>query len=106
MIFCAISLHDLAAPPEAEEEEVLVIVPGTSKTAIAVPLDALPHFLPILEEAGGREAWPQCPSCGAEIPRLKHAVCPGSQCDPGILGSRGARADTPRGPWTRNRSQE
>lgn len=73
MIFCALNLHDLAAPPGLEkEEEVFVIVPGTpSKTAIAVPLDALPHFLPILEEAGGREAWPQCPGCGAEIPRLK-----------------------------------
>lgn len=75
MIFCAINLHDLAAPRGLEhEEEVFVIVPGAAKTAIAVPLDALPHFLPILEEAGGREAWPQCPSCSAEIPRLKRAL--------------------------------
>lgn len=87
MIFCAINLHDLAAPPGlGREEEVFLIVPGTSKTAISIPLDALAHFLPILEEAGGREAWPQCPSCGAEIPRLKNAVCPASQCDRGDPG--------------------
>lgn len=74
MIFCAINLSDLAAPPGLEQqEEVFVIVPGASKTAVSVPLDALPRFLPILEEAGGREGLPQCQCCGAEIPRLRRA---------------------------------
>ncbi len=75
MIFCAINLSDVATAPGIEaQEEVFVIVPGASKTAISVPLDALPRFLPILEEAGGRADWPQCPSCGAEIPRLRRAL--------------------------------
>ena len=81
MLFCAINLHDLAAPPEVEEE-ALVVVPGAAKAAVAVPLDALPHFLPLLEQAIGRDAWPQCPACGVTIPRLEGAVCAGSQCRP------------------------
>lgn len=51
-----------------------MIVPGTSQTAISIPLGALPRFLPILEEAGGKDARPQCPNCRAEIPRLKWAT--------------------------------
>jgi hypothetical protein len=85
MLFCAINLHDLAAPP-GREEEVFVVVPGAAKTAIAVPLDALARFLPLLEQAVGRDAWPQCPECGAAIPRLKQAMCPGSHCAPGDPG--------------------
>lgn len=85
MHFCAIHLLDLAAPPGCEEE-VLVVVPDSGKTAIAVPLDALAAFLPLLEQVVGHADRPQCRGCGAAIPKLKEVVCPGSRCatpDPG-----------------------
>ena len=52
MVFCVIHLDD--APCRDADEEVYVIVPDGSKTAIAVPLDALPRFLPLLQRAFGR----------------------------------------------------
>ncbi|MGH2942095.1 MAG: hypothetical protein ACRDLN_04900 [Solirubrobacteraceae bacterium] len=69
MHFCAVHLDDACRPPD--DEEVYVVVPGTTRTAIAVPLDALPHFLPLLEQAVGNDARPACPACAAEIPRLR-----------------------------------
>ncbi len=75
MHFCAIHLDDASWPPE--EEQVYVVVPGggAKKTAIAVPLDALPQFLPLLEQA-------------AEVRRMRRehpeASCvPGSTLRPG-----------------------
>lgn len=82
MHFCAIHLDDDGAPPG--DEEVYVVVPGGTKTAMAVPLDALPAFLPLLEQAVGATGLPACPDCGAAIPKLR--VCPGAQYargDPG-----------------------
>jgi hypothetical protein len=78
MHFCAIHLDDLGAP-DGGEEEVYVVVPGDAKTALAVPLDALAQFLPLLEQAVGGDAWPRCPACGAAIPRLSPDVSPGGQ---------------------------
>jgi hypothetical protein len=83
MHFCAIHLDDDEAPL-GEPEEVYVVVPGTAKTAMAVPLDALPAFLPVLERAVGTESVPQCPVCAAEIPKLR--VCPETHCEPGDPG--------------------
>jgi len=49
-------------------EEVILLVPGeSSKTAIAVPLDALPGFLPILERARSELPPACCPRCAAQL---------------------------------------
>jgi hypothetical protein len=69
MHFCAIHLDDVPSAPDAEE--VYVVVPGGSKTAMALPLDALPQFLPLLERAVGGPSRPRCPACGAEIPGVR-----------------------------------
>ena len=68
MVFCALHLDDIE--DLLGEEEVFLVVPGGAKTALALPLDGLPEFLPLLERAIGRESLPTCPVCGAEIPRL------------------------------------
>lgn len=50
-------------------EEVYLLVPGdASRTVIAVPLDALPSFLPILERARAELPPACCPKCSAELP--------------------------------------
>ena len=50
-------------------EEVILLVPGEpSKTAIAVPLDALPDFLPILERARSGLPPACCPYCAVQLP--------------------------------------
>jgi hypothetical protein len=82
MHFCAIHLDDAPRSPRAEE--VYVVVPGGSKTAMAVPLDALAQFLPLLERAVGGPSRPRCPACAAEIPKL--ALCPPTHCKPVDLG--------------------
>jgi hypothetical protein len=64
MHFSAIHLAD--APSEGEE--VYVVVPGGAKTAIAVPLDALPQFLPLLAQATAELPPPHCPACSARLP--------------------------------------
>jgi hypothetical protein len=79
MHFCAIHLDDLGAPDRGQEE-VYVVVPGAAKTALAVSLDALAPFPTLLDQAVGSDARPQCPACGAPIPRLSTAVRPGAQC--------------------------
>jgi hypothetical protein len=61
------SVIHLAEVP-SEGEEVFVVVPGGTKTAIAVPLDALPQFLPLLAEASGELPPPSCPACSARLP--------------------------------------
>jgi hypothetical protein len=81
MVFCALQLPDVAAPP-GRDEEVFMVVPGTAKIAIAVPLDGLARFLPLLDQAIGRPSRPRCPACGAAIPGLEGDVCPWSQCAP------------------------
>jgi hypothetical protein len=52
----------------ADDEEVLIAVPGGAKTVIAVPLDALPNFLPLLEEAVENQPRACCPACSAVLP--------------------------------------
>jgi hypothetical protein len=87
MHFCAIHLDDAPRSPEAEE--VYVVVPGGSKTAMAVPLDALAQFLPLLERAVGSASRPRCPACAVEIPKL--ALCPARHANGPILGKPGPR---------------
>ena len=81
MHFCAIHLDDASWPPE-EEKQVYIVVPGgAKKTAIAVPLDALPQFLPRASRPSAARA-ATCAVCGAKIPN----PWPGSTRDPGDLG--------------------
>lgn len=61
------SLIHLAEVP-CEGEEAFVVVPGGTKTAIAVPLDALPQFLPLLAQAAGELPPPRCPACSVRLP--------------------------------------
>jgi hypothetical protein len=63
MRFCVIHLHDVPSYPD---EEVMLLVPGR-KVAIAVPLDVLPEFLPILHEAACSTAESCCPACNATL---------------------------------------
>ena len=81
MHFCAVHLDD---PGGAPDEEVFLVVPGAAKTAIAVPLDALAQFLPLLERAAGGDELPRCPACGTGIPQ--RFVCPGTHSLPGDPG--------------------
>jgi hypothetical protein len=83
MHFCAIHLDDEGAPL-GEREEVHIVVPGAAKTAMAVPLDALPAFLPVLESAVGTASVLRCPLCDAEIPKLR--VCPETHWEGGDPG--------------------
>jgi len=69
MHFALMHLDDVPAP----DEEVLITVPGGPKTLIAVPLDALPHFLPLLDRAVQEHPPACCPACSA--------VLPGGACD-------------------------
>jgi len=64
MRFCLIHLPDDAA---TADPEVILVVPGCERTAIAVPLDALPEFLALLDEAVelGEQ---RCPACDASLP--------------------------------------
>jgi hypothetical protein len=61
------SLIHLAEVP-CEGEEVLVVLPGGTKTAIAVTLDALPQLLPLLAQAAEDLPPPCCPACSAPLP--------------------------------------
>ena len=76
-MFCVIHLDD--APRRDGDEEVHVIVPDGSKTAFAVPLDALPRFLPLLERALGAAPLPECSTCAAPIPTFAAAAV-GKEC--------------------------
>jgi hypothetical protein len=61
------ALMHLEATPQPDEE-VLITVPGAAKTVIAVPLDALPHFLPLLDQAVQGKPRACCPACSAVLP--------------------------------------
>jgi hypothetical protein len=61
------SVIHLAEVP-SEGEEVFVVVPGGAKIAIAVPLDALPQFLPLLAQAAEELPPACCPACSARLP--------------------------------------
>lgn len=47
-------------------EEVTLLVPGMDGTAIQVPLDALPDFLPLLAQATADVPAATCPACGGD----------------------------------------
>jgi len=64
MHFALMHLHDVPA----RDEEVLITIPGGPKTAIAVPLDALSHFLPLLDRAVQEQPPARCPACSAVLP--------------------------------------
>ena len=72
MVFCFIHLDDAPDPTDGGEE-VFVVVPETSKIAMALPLAALPEFVTLLEEAVCDRPLPQCPTCSATMPTV--AVC-------------------------------
>jgi hypothetical protein len=78
MVFCVIHVDPPCAEPE--DEEVYVFVPGTGKTVMAVPLEALPQFLPLLEQAVHGLPSPQCAACTAAMPGL--AVCSSPHYEP------------------------
>ena len=61
------SVVHLAEVP-SEGEEVFIVVPGGPRTAIGVPLDALPQFFPLLAEATAKLPPPRCPACSALLP--------------------------------------
>ena len=61
------SVIHLAEVP-SEGEEVFVVVPGGAKIAIAVPLDALAQFLPLLAQAAEELPPACCPACSARLP--------------------------------------
>jgi hypothetical protein len=61
------SLIHLGEVP-SEDEEAFIVIPGGAKTVIAVPLDALPHFLPLLAQAASGLPPPRCPACSARLP--------------------------------------
>lgn len=81
MVFCALHLDPEDLPPG--QEEVYLVMPGGAKTALAVPLDGVPEFLPLLERAIGSASLPRCPACGAEIPRLAYDDHDPGRADPG-----------------------
>ena len=78
MVFCVIHVDPPCAEPE--DEEVYVVVPGTGKTVMAVPLDALPQFLPLLEQAVCDLPSAQCTACTVPMPGL--AVCSSPHSEP------------------------
>lgn len=66
MLFAVIHLAEVPR----EGEEVFVVVPAGTKTAIGVPLDALARFLPLLAQAVGDLPPPRCPVCSARLPAV------------------------------------
>jgi hypothetical protein len=57
-----------------DTETLTVVVPGGEKVAVMVPIDALPEFLPLLDEA--IEALPEqcCAECGGPLPGAPRTV--------------------------------
>lgn len=79
MVYCYVHLED--APESAGgDEEIFIVVPDTSKIALAVPLDALPQFLPLLQRAVGDLPMPECPACTATMPC--RVVCSSPHSEP------------------------
>lgn len=68
MRFCLIHLDD-------DSDELTVVVPGgAERTAIMVPLDALPAFLPILDQAIADLPEQCCDACGEALPGLPRGL--------------------------------
>lgn len=82
MVFCLVHLDD--ARGRAAGEEVHLFVPDTSRTVIVVPLDALPAFLPLLDEAVGDRPPSPCSDCAATL--TERAEFPDPHRAPAYLG--------------------
>jgi hypothetical protein len=54
-------------------DTLTVVVPGGERTAIMVPVDALPAFLPLLDEAIEELPEQCCERCGERLPGLRTA---------------------------------
>jgi len=63
--FHLIHVHDESRSDD--HEEVVVLTPGAAKTAIAVPIGALPAFMPLLAEGVAGLPPFRCPDCGELI---------------------------------------
>ncbi len=55
-------------------DTLTLIVPGGDKVAIMLPLDALPDFLPLLDDAIEDLPEQRCGTCGEALPGLRRAV--------------------------------
>ena len=75
MVYCFVHLLDDPDPADGEEE-VYIVVPDTSKVAMAIPLEALPAFLPLLDQAVCDLPLPECPACGATMPTRAMCAAP------------------------------
>lgn len=53
---------------ETSDEVVLLVPDAAEPTAVCVPLDALPAFLPLLAEATADLPEQYCPACGDLLP--------------------------------------
>jgi hypothetical protein len=71
MVFCVIHVYPPCEAPE--DEAVYVVVPGAATTSVVVALDALPQFLPLLEQAIGDAALGRPP--GVPAPRCRRSPC-------------------------------
>jgi hypothetical protein len=58
---------DEAVRPFNEGEEVYVLTPGGDRTALAVPLDAIPKVLELLAESLDGIPEQVCEHCGSEL---------------------------------------
>lgn len=54
-------------------DTVTVVVPGGEKVAVRLPLDALPEFLPLLDDATAGLPEQCCEQCGEALPGLREA---------------------------------
>ena len=79
MVYCYVHLDDVPEPADGPEE-IFIVVPDTSKIALAVPLDALPEFLTVLQRAVGDLPMPECPACTATMPC--RVVCASPHSEP------------------------
>jgi hypothetical protein len=64
--FCLIRM----AEPGAADIDIAVVVPGTRKLAMLVPLGALPDFLALLYEALRGQDEQRCPACAEPMATL------------------------------------
>jgi len=53
--------------PFTEDEEVYLITPGAGKTALAVPLDAVPNVVALLAETLDGRPEQACEGCGEPL---------------------------------------
>ena len=64
MQFCLVHIESDPSP----DDEVSVIVPGGPRTALMVPLAALPRLLAMMHAAAEGADPPPCEGCGVPLP--------------------------------------